>query len=271
MSTVSSATTTGSASAAAVKAITNTSPNIRFGKIARLPSHIQEDLNQRLQNHQPGRVILPWLNGLSEVQAILRESFNDKPINEQNLSNWRRGGFHEWQCRQKWFACFRNVAQDAADIESTVGNLTEHAARLLALQFSLALCPPAGIRGHSGVPDYPPAIINNFCKIARAISSLRHGDHTAARLKLQEQKQAHPQKSTPPQPPLKVNQAKSSLSPLSVKPLCPSVPSVVKIGPSSTAPSPSSVVPLRTYVKQPLSAGSLPAQPLLKDTASPPV
>jgi len=37
------------------------------GKIFHLPQSIREQLNGRLDNHEPHRRILPWLNALPEV------------------------------------------------------------------------------------------------------------------------------------------------------------------------------------------------------------
>jgi hypothetical protein len=69
----------------------------RNGKIARLPAEIRQELNQRLERSEPSTQLLPWLNALPEVQQVLREEFEGVPINKQNLSQWRRGGFQESQ------------------------------------------------------------------------------------------------------------------------------------------------------------------------------
>jgi len=39
----------------------------RTGKIARLPHHLREALNQRLADNIPGREITDWPNSLTEV------------------------------------------------------------------------------------------------------------------------------------------------------------------------------------------------------------
>ena len=63
------------------------------GKIGRLPRNVQEELNRRLDDGEPGRKILEWLNARSEVQAMLSAEGGGERINAQNLSNWRRGWF----------------------------------------------------------------------------------------------------------------------------------------------------------------------------------
>src|SRR6266446_1955006 len=72
----------------------------RKGKIARLPDQIREQVNLRLHDNEPGETILQWLNSKPEVQAILKAQFGGCPINKQNLSDWRQGGFRDWQTRQ---------------------------------------------------------------------------------------------------------------------------------------------------------------------------
>jgi hypothetical protein len=68
----------------------------RTGKIARLPAAIRQELNHRLNNGALGREIVPWLNALPEVQRVLATRFAGRPITEDNLSEWRRGGFQDW-------------------------------------------------------------------------------------------------------------------------------------------------------------------------------
>ncbi|HVY70426.1 MAG TPA: hypothetical protein VHH73_10890 [Verrucomicrobiae bacterium] len=68
----------------------------RTGKIGRLPRAIREQLNQRLHDGEQGPELLDWLNALPEVQAVLAAEFDGKPVNAQNLSSWRQGGYEDW-------------------------------------------------------------------------------------------------------------------------------------------------------------------------------
>ena len=68
----------------------------RNGKIAHLPETIQEQLNCRLYDNQPARVLIEWLNGLPDVQAVMARHFGGRPLSEQNISEWRQGGYKEW-------------------------------------------------------------------------------------------------------------------------------------------------------------------------------
>ena len=68
----------------------------RRGKIARLPREIRQELNERLHEDEIGKSLAEWLNGLPEVQAVLKAHFEGALITEQNISEWRKRGYAEW-------------------------------------------------------------------------------------------------------------------------------------------------------------------------------
>jgi hypothetical protein len=79
----------------------------RNGKIARLPHGVREQLNQRLRDGESGRSLVKWLNDLPEVKAALQREFDGCAIMEQNLSEWRQGGFRDWMAKaeaDEWMA-----------------------------------------------------------------------------------------------------------------------------------------------------------------------
>ena len=105
----------------------------RVGKIARLPDAIREELNKRLCDGQPGRLILPWLNGLPEVQTLLQSDFLGKPICPQNLSAWRNGGYADWLRQRKILERFGELAIVGAEMaEAAGGRIAEGACALAA-------------------------------------------------------------------------------------------------------------------------------------------
>ena len=73
----------------------------RNGKIAHLPRHLRDQLNQRLEDGEQSKSLVRWLNTLDEVHDILDLYFDGRPISEQNLSEWKNGGFLDWQHRQE--------------------------------------------------------------------------------------------------------------------------------------------------------------------------
>ena len=64
--------------------------------MARLPKAIRDELNQRLADGEQGKRLVVWLNGLEEVQAVLKADFQGKPINDQNMTAWKQGGYQDW-------------------------------------------------------------------------------------------------------------------------------------------------------------------------------
>src|SRR5215471_14649806 len=67
-----------------------------IGKIAQLPMPVREQLNRRLQQEQSGKALVAWLNGLAEVKEVLAAEFGGRTISEQNVSDWKQGGYQDW-------------------------------------------------------------------------------------------------------------------------------------------------------------------------------
>ncbi len=100
----------------------------RVGKIARLPESIRVQLNERLRDGLPARLILPWLNALPEVQDISRRLFADHPINAQNLSAWRQGGYSDWLDHQNQLDRLKEMTAFASKLGNSLAHdaLTPH-------------------------------------------------------------------------------------------------------------------------------------------------
>lgn len=108
----------------------------RIGKIARLPEALREELNKRLVGGALGPQLLPWLNAQPETVAVLTEHFAGAPINPQNLSDWRNGGFREWQEKRdrhhQRLEHTRELARMSMELaQAGGGTLTEGAAAIL--------------------------------------------------------------------------------------------------------------------------------------------
>ena|SRR5437899_1555817 len=69
----------------------------RTGKIARLPLGIRQELNRRLQDGKVGKKLVVWLNSLPQARAVLNKEFGGRPINKENLSAWKLGGYVDWE------------------------------------------------------------------------------------------------------------------------------------------------------------------------------
>lgn len=147
----------------------------RKGKIARLPLAIREELNRRLLEGQSGTKILPWLNELPEVKAVLEEDFEGLRVSDNNLSEWRKGGYAEWLARREKLDATRELAQFAADLtKAGNGSLSDGAAAIAAGKLLEVL---------EGLGDATPSP-ETLDALTLALSRLRAGDHVAEKLRL---------------------------------------------------------------------------------------
>ena len=150
----------------------------RNGKIARLPKAVRDELNRRLQNGQPGKTLVEWLNSLSEVQAVLATEFGGRPIREQNISEWRKGGHREWLAQQEALAMVRRVAADADELQQAATEpLTDKLAPWLVARYFVAA---KALATENGEMDWK--LLRELCY---DMVALRRGDHYAARLRLE--------------------------------------------------------------------------------------
>ena len=114
---------------------------MRNGKIARLPSPIRNELNFRMDCGKDSAEILQWLNGLPEVKDSLKVRFEGVPISKQNLSEWRKGGFAEWQRHHEWIhqACELHHCTEDMENVLTPPLLAGDLAALLAVRYAALL------------------------------------------------------------------------------------------------------------------------------------
>ena len=163
----------------------------RRGKIARLPETIRRQLNQRLRNGEAGSVVVDWLNLLPEVQAVLATEFGGTPVREQNLSQWRRGGYAAWLAQQEALEMAAPVAADLQALaEATGGPVTDQMALWLTTRYLLA---SRNLEIASASDESGWERLHEFC---RDLVALRRGDHCAGRLQLDREKFAGVQKGS---------------------------------------------------------------------------
>jgi len=55
--------------------------------------------------------LVPWLNELPDVKRVMNELFGGRPITEDNLSQWRRGGFQDWLRDEERRARLRQITE----------------------------------------------------------------------------------------------------------------------------------------------------------------
>jgi hypothetical protein len=151
----------------------------RKGKIARLPHHIREQLNQRLQDGHDARQLMDWLGTLSEVQPVLDEHFHGNPISPKNLSEWRQGGFQEWQHQQLALSLVDNLQDDTAlGQKELTDDLTAKLARWVAIHMAASA---QSMIAYEEDPKLRWARLGDLCN---RLARLRHGELSSQRLSL---------------------------------------------------------------------------------------
>jgi hypothetical protein len=112
----------------------------RKGKIARLPLRIRDEVSERLRDGQGGTQILLWLNSLTAVKESLKANFNGEPINDENLSAWRSGGFQDWMKDQLEVEKITKIGEFSVRIaQASGGNMSEGLLAILAGKIQTAI------------------------------------------------------------------------------------------------------------------------------------
>jgi hypothetical protein len=152
---------------------------IRNGKIARLPRSIRDQLNRKLEDAEPGHMLVQWLNAQDAVKRVLDRDFNGRPITEQNLSDWRAGGYVEWQQHQESCEWVRVIAGNADHLaeDSGVMPVSERLSSMPALSLG-KLIPTLAADALSDSGKR-----NDFWRLLRELARLRRDDFEALRVR----------------------------------------------------------------------------------------
>jgi len=112
----------------------------RNGKIARLPKGVRDQLNQRLENGEQGKGLVEWLNSLPEVEAVITREFGCKAVTEQNLSEWKKGGYRDWQINQERRDLVRQLEEEGGELGAVMnpGRINRHFSVVLTAELARA-------------------------------------------------------------------------------------------------------------------------------------
>jgi len=154
----------------------------RIGKIARLSRAVRAQLNNRLQDGGEGKQIVRWLNSLPQVKRVLADRFDGKPINEQNLSDWRQGGYEEWLAHQDILAQAGELAAHQQELATAVPgkSLADHLAAAIGFRYAAILAAQGPELDEKSLTQ-----LKALSRICQAVVKLRRSDHNAARLKIE--------------------------------------------------------------------------------------
>lgn len=158
----------------------------RQGKIARLPANIREELNHRLMDGESARKIMDWINALPRVQEILKEDFEGLYINDANLSDWRKGGFLEWEKQRGRIDRTKELARYAAEQSKAGGqSIADGAAAIAAGKLLELLEAIDEVTAVTVDGDDAPLPAEQVANIAYALAALRSTEQNDVKLKLQ--------------------------------------------------------------------------------------
>lgn len=152
----------------------------RTGKIARLPKAVREKLNRRLDDGEPGKQLVVWLNGLSDVQDVLEVEFGSRPITEQNLSEWKKGGYEEWRKAQEAVDFATALSEEAQGVEEAADGpaIIDRVASIASVMLGRIL------RDLSGKAARSARARRELLEIATTLVSLRRSHQSAERLRM---------------------------------------------------------------------------------------
>src|SRR5580698_3731694 len=78
-------------------------------------------LPQPRQLCEPGTKLVEWLNTLEEVRDVLQAEFDARPVSEQNLSEWKQGGYQDWLRHQEARAYVHALAEQDGELLDAAG------------------------------------------------------------------------------------------------------------------------------------------------------
>jgi len=156
----------------------------RKGKIARLPHEIRGKLNQRLQDGEPGNRLVVWLNSLPKVHEALKEEFGSRPITEQNLSEWKLGGYVDWERHEGSCELVKRLTDEAGDLKVAAGDgvVSDRLATVVAAELA------ALARLMLAETTDPKERWERLKEMLPELARLRREDHKAARLLMEQER-----------------------------------------------------------------------------------
>ena len=148
-----------------------------IGKIGRLPKSIRDQLGRRIEDGEPGKELVKWLNGLSGVQRVLKEQFGGRAVTKQNLSEWKQGAHQEWLRQKETRSLVSRLTEQSDDLDEAADGMeiSDRFAGVLAVE----LIRQAMTRLEKETD--PEKCWQIICEVHRVFSQLRRDDHRAVR------------------------------------------------------------------------------------------
>jgi hypothetical protein len=154
--------------------------NTHIGKIGRLPKSIRDELGRRIEDGEPGKELVKWLNGLSGVQRVLKEQFGGRAVTEQNLSEWKQGGHLEWLRQDETRSLVSGLTEQSDDLDEAADGMeiSDRYASVLSVEFArLAMT-------RLEKETDPEKRWQIICEVHRELSQFQRDGHRAVRTRI---------------------------------------------------------------------------------------
>ena len=149
----------------------------RIGKIGRLPHHLRNQLNRRLQDSEPGTTLVEWLNSLPGVQETLQKQFGGRPVTEQNVSDWKKGDYQDWLRHEESRQIVSTLAEQQRELDRATGGveISDRFASLMSVELVVLTRKMLEETTDTGKRW------ERLCEVLRELSQLRRDDHRGVR------------------------------------------------------------------------------------------
>jgi len=158
----------------------------RRGKIARLPKKIRDELNQRLQNGEPMAELGDWLNKLKSVREVVKSYFDGAKITVSNVSDWKAGGFVDWEKEEEARETLREVQESSKGFNEVVEG--KPVGDCFATLLSVKMVGLAKVLLDKETK--PERQWERLCKVHKELSRFRRDDHRAIEAMVRREKWA---------------------------------------------------------------------------------
>ena len=158
--------------------------NTHVGKIGRLPKYIRDQLNRRIEDGEPGKELVKWLNCEPDALELLQEQFDGRPITEQNLSEWKQRGYPDWLRQQETRLLVKNLTEQAEDLDEAADGM-EISDRFASVIAAELICVTRARLEKETDAEKRWKIVS---EVLPKLSQLRCGGHRAVRTRIKRER-----------------------------------------------------------------------------------
>ena len=89
---------------------------------------------------EKARGLVDWLNSLPAVRTVVKAQFEGRDIREQNVSEWRKGGYRDWLAQRVALEQGRELCEEVAELgRKCKAPVTDRLAAYLSAHYAVAM------------------------------------------------------------------------------------------------------------------------------------